>query len=48
MTSPDLPVPYIFGKRLPVVNMSIYIRSLWFQIYRESEDEGNIYFCFIP
>ena len=37
---PDLPVPYIFGTKLPVANIS---GNDWpLEIYRELEEEGHV------
>ena len=41
---PHLPVPYIFGTRDLVNSYLIYWQlGAWFRIYRELEDQGNLY-----
>ena len=37
---PHLPVPYVFGSKLPVAEKSQVPIDPWFQKYRELEDEG--------
>ena len=41
-TNPDLPVPYIFGTKLPGKPIYQVTIDPWFQIFRELEDEGNL------